>query len=68
MRIEENPKLDFKDVLIRPKRSEAKSRKDVSLNRHYTFRNGTSWVGIPIIAANMDGVGTFAMSSALIQR
>lgn len=67
MRIEENPKLDFKDVLIRPKRSEAKSRKDVSLNRHYTFRNGTSWIGIPIIAANMDGVGTFAMSSALIK-
>ena len=43
MRIEEDLKLDFKDVLIRPKRSEAKSRKDVVLKRKYTFRNGTSW-------------------------
>ena len=66
MRIEEDLKLDFKDVLIRPKRSEAKSRKDVNLRRKYTFRNGTSWEGIPIIAANMDGVGTFGMSKALM--
>jgi len=65
MRIEEDLKLDFKDVLIRPKRSEAKSRKDVVLKRKYTFRNGASWEGIPIIAANMDGVGTFEMSKAL---
>jgi len=65
MRIEEDLKLDFKDVLIRPKRSEARSRKDVVLKREYTFRNGTVWEGIPIIAANMDGVGTFDMSSAL---
>ena len=65
MRIEEDLKLDFKDVLIRPKRSEAKSRKDVVLDRKYTFRNGTTWEGIPIIAANMDGVGTFGMSRTL---
>ncbi len=65
MRIEEDLKLDFKDVLIRPKRSEAKSRKDVILKREYTFRNGKKWSGIPIIAANMDGVGTFEMSRAL---
>ena len=65
MRIEEDLKLDFKDVLIRPKRSEAKSRKDVVLKREYTFRNGRKWSGIPIIAANMDGVGTFEMSRAL---
>jgi GMP reductase len=65
MRIEEDLKLDFKDVLIRPKRSEAKSRKDVVLKRQYTFRNGRKWTGIPVIAANMDGVGTFEMSRAL---
>ena len=65
MRIEEDLKLDFKDVLIRPKGSEAKSRKDVVLKRQYTFRNGRKWTGIPIIAANMDGVGTFKMSKAL---
>ena len=67
MRIEEDLKLDFKDVLIRPKRSEARSRKDVVLKRKYTFRNGTTWVGTPIIAANMDGVGTFGMSKALME-
>jgi GMP reductase len=66
MKIEEL-KLDFKDVLIRPKRSEAKSRKDVSLERNYTFRNGATWQGIPIVAANMDGVGTFEMSAALMK-
>lgn len=66
MKIEEL-KLDFKDVLIRPKRSEAKSRKDVSLERNYTFRNGSTWQGIPIVAANMDGVGTFEMSGALMK-
>jgi|TARA_R110000744_G_scaffold71948_1_gene144888 GMP reductase len=65
MRIEEDLKLDFKDVLIRPKRSEAKSRKDVTLDRVYTFRNGKTWTGIPVIAANMDGVGTFSMARAL---
>jgi GMP reductase len=65
MRIEEDLKLDFKDVLIRPKRSEARSRKDVVLKRQFTFRNGRKWTGIPIIAANMDSVGTFEMSRAL---
>jgi GMP reductase len=62
MRIESEIKLDYKDVLIRPKRSTLKSRKDVSLFRSYTFRNSKqSWTGIPIMAANMDGVGTFRM-------
>lgn len=32
MRIEEDLKLGFKDVLIRPKRSTLKSRSDVELN------------------------------------
>ena len=60
MRIENEIKLDYKDVLIRPKRSTLKSRKDVSLRRTYQFRNsGNYWSGIPIMASNMDGVGTF---------
>jgi GMP reductase len=66
MRIVEEAKLDFKDVLIIPKRSELKSRKDVSLERTYKFRNGKQWKGVPIIASNMDGVGTFEMSDALM--
>jgi len=66
MRIEPEIKLDYKDVLIRPKRSTLKSRKEVSLIREYKFRNsGQKWSGIPIMAANMDGVGTFKMHHEL---
>jgi len=66
MRIENEIKLDYKDVLIRPKRSVLRSRKEVDLKRQYKFRNsGNSWCGIPIIAANMDGVGTFNMAHEL---
>lgn len=66
MRIEEDVKLDFSDVLIRPKRSTLKSRQQVSLDRPYRMRHtGREWSGVPIIAANMDTVGTFAMVRAL---
>ncbi len=66
MRIEEEVKLDFRDVLIRPKRSTLSSRKEVELKRTYKFKySGWSWTGVPIIAANMDGVGTFEMASTL---
>ena len=58
MRIEEDIKLDYADVLFRPKRSTLHSRKDVELKRTYTFKySNHQWSGIPIIAANMDGVG-----------
>ena len=85
MRIEEDNKLDYKDVLIRPKRSTLGSRKDVDLERGFTFRNYKPYVstdvlpdgypvvqkyerhyrGIPIMASNMDGVGTFEMADTL---
>ena len=66
MRIEQEVKLDYKDVLIRPKRSTLRSRKQVSLERTYRFRNShQEWSGIPIMAANMDGVGTFDMAYTL---
>jgi len=66
MIIEEDIKLDFKDVLIRPKRSTLSSRKEVSLERTYKFKwSNDSWTGVPIAAANMDGVGTFSMARAL---
>jgi len=66
MRIDNERKLDFDDVLIRPKRSTLSSRKDVSLERSYTFRNSKAlWRGIPIIASNMDTVGTLAASQVL---
>ena len=66
MRIEYEIKLGFKDVMIRPKRSTLKSRSQVSLERNFTFVNSKKkWSGVPIIAANMDTVGTFEMSEAL---
>uniref|UniRef100_A0AAV2LPA2 GMP reductase n=1 Tax=Knipowitschia caucasica TaxID=637954 RepID=A0AAV2LPA2_KNICA len=65
-RIENDIKLDFKDVLLRPKRSTLKSRSEVDLMRSFTFRNSKgSYSGIPIVAANMDTVGTFEMALAL---
>ena len=65
MRIIEDVKLDYKDVLIIPKRSNLASRSQVNLERTFTFRSGNSWKGVPIIAANMDGVGTFEMDAEL---
>lgn len=68
MRIEEDLKLDFKDVLIRPKRSTLRSRSEVQLQREYEFKNSkVKWSGVPIIAANMDHTGTFAMANVLAQ-
>ena len=86
MRLEEDMKYDYKDVLIRPKRSTLGSRKEVDLNRGFTFRNYTApmvaeptaepgypaiprhYRGIPIMAANMDGVGTFEMADTLAKQ
>ncbi|TXR51845.1 GMP reductase [Reinekea thalattae] len=66
MRVENDIKLGFKDVMIRPKRSTLKSRSQVSLERTYTFCNsGQTWTGVPIIAANMDTVGTFETAQIL---
>jgi GMP reductase len=68
MRIEDDIKLDFKDVLIRPKRSTLSSRKEVSLNRTYKFKHsGFEWSGVPIMASNMDGVGTVDMAKKLYE-
>ncbi len=65
-RIDNDIKLDFKDVMLRPKRSTLKSRKDVDLHREFHFRNSKKkWYGIPIIASNMDTVGTFEMANVL---
>ena len=77
MRLEADIKLDYKDVLIRPKRSTLSSRKEVDLFREFVFRNfepdfpdsirNKHYGGIPIMAANMDGVGTFEMADELIK-
>ena len=66
MRIEEEIKLDYSDVLFRPKRSTLKSRKDVDLNRKYNFKySKLTWRGTPIIASNMDGVGEINVAKKL---
>ena len=76
MRIEEDVKLDYSDVLIRPKRSTLGSRKDVDLERGFTFRNYKGdtiddyrhYRGVPIMASNMDGVGTMEMADTLAKQ
>ena len=66
MRIETDLKLGFKDVMIRPKRSTLSSRAQVTLDRDFTFLHSNyKWNGIPIMAANMDTVGTFEMAKKL---
>ncbi len=68
MRIETDIKLGFKDVMIRPKRSTLKSRSQVDLERAFKFlHGGGSWKGIPVMAANMDTVGTFQMANVLAE-
>lgn len=68
MRIENDIKLDYSDVLLRPKRSTMGSRSEVNLSRQYKFRNSQQYYsGVPIVASNMDGVGTYDMAKALFQ-
>ena len=71
MKIEDDIKLDFADVLIRPKRSNLDSRSKVDLNRTFTFKLPDNmeqeWTGVPIVAANMDTVGTFQMADSLAE-
>jgi GMP reductase len=68
MRIENEILLDYSDVLIRPKRSTLASRREVDLTRTFKFKHSDwEWTGVPIMAANMDGVGTPAMARALYE-
>ena len=76
MRIESDVKLDYSSVLIRPKRSTLGSRKSGDLHRGFNFRNfkpvtdqpeQKHWRGVPIMASNMDGVGTFEVADKLAQ-
>jgi len=66
MKIENEVKLTFDDVMIKPKRSTLVSRNDVSLIRSFNFRHTSQkWEGVPIIAANMDTIGTISMTNEL---
>jgi GMP reductase len=66
MKINNDIKLDFDDVLLVPQRSRAASRKEVVLERSFSFYHSSrTWSGLPIIAANMDCTGTFSMADKL---
>lgn len=66
MRIASEIKLDFQDVLILPKRSTLSSRAEVSVEREFVMRHSKrSWTGVPVLASNMDTVGSMRMSKAL---
>jgi len=68
MRIQDDIKLDFDDVLIKPKRSTLVSRKKANLERKFKFKHSKhQWTGIPIIASNMDHTGTVAMAHVLME-
>ena len=68
MRIIDDTKLDFADVLISPKRSQLTSRKEAELTRKFTFKHSNDkWTGIPIVASNMDHTGTIAMCHVLME-
>ena len=66
MKIDNEIKLDFNDVLIRPKRSELSSRNEVNMEREFKFKYSSyKWNGIPIICSNMDTIGTVDMYKSL---
>lgn len=59
-------KLDFDDVLIRPKRSTLNSRSEVDLLRTFRFAHSPRELNcVPIMVANMDTVGTIPMGKSL---
>lgn len=64
-RIDVQPKIDFNQVLITPKRSNLNSRNEVELTREFKFKNGQTWCGIPIISSNMSTIGTFEVYNVL---
>tara|TARA_Y100001938_G_scaffold51754_1_gene72274 strand:- start:544 stop:1608 length:1065 start_codon:yes stop_codon:yes gene_type:complete len=66
MKIDNEVKLDFDDVLLVPQRSYAASRKEVNLKRNFKFYwSNKEWHGVPLMAANMDTTGTFNMGKSL---
>ena len=66
MHLDNEIKLDYKDVLLKPKRSTLSSRRDVKMTRSFTFRNSNeTYECCPIVASNMDGVGTFSMAKVI---
>jgi GMP reductase len=69
MKIDNEVKLDFDDVLLVPQRSKAASRKNVDISRTFHFfHSSLTWTGTPICIANMDTTGTFEMAKSLSEK
>ena len=69
MKLENEIKLDFKDVLFRPKRSTLSSRNEVQVEREFKFKHsGRSWTGVPIISSNMDTISSVEMYKELSKK
>ena len=50
VKIDEDIKLDFSDVLIKPKRSTLKSRSQVNLDRCFTTKHSKiKWEGVTLL-------------------
>lgn len=66
MKIESETKLGYDDVLIKPQKNNLISRQEINLTRRFKFKYAKKeWLGIPIIAANMDTTGTVNVSKIL---
>lgn len=66
MKIDNEVKLDFNDVLFRPKRSTLSSRSEVQVEREFKFKHsGRTWSGVPIISSNMDTISSVEMFKKL---
>lgn len=66
MKILDDVKLDYSDVLLLPKMSEYSSRSEVNLERTLKFKYSTeTWTGVPIMVSNMDTTGTVEMALEL---
>lgn len=69
MKVSEDIKLDFDDVLIKPKRSTLVSRGDVDYTRKFTTLHSKETIeGFPLIVANMDTVGTIPMLKTMASK
>lgn len=69
MRIENGLYLDFCDVLLKPKRSTIESRKEIVLERTFSFLHSAyGWHGVPIISSNMTSVTTPTVAGRMLDR
>ncbi len=66
MKILPDLKIDFDDVLIKPRRSKLGSRADVELLRTFKFPHSSRTLEcVPVISANMDTTGSISMANNL---